>query len=65
MANSVQKVKVERTEMEDIHVLSLHTSPHIMNRILGSVLLSITELLENGRQLTSQQQTETPVIISL
>ena len=65
MVYSVQKVRVERTEKEDIHVLSLHTSPHTMNRILGSVLLGRTKLLENGRQLTSQQQTEPPVIIPL
>ena len=52
MGNSVQKMEVERTRegiKTYVYMVSLHTS---MNRILGSVLLWITELLKNGRQLT-------------
>ena len=39
MANSVQKMEVERGEKEDI-VISLHTSSQTMNKILGSCTTS-------------------------
>lgn len=60
MANSVQKMEVERGEKEDI-VISLHTSSQTMNKILWQLYYQcIIELLQwqtigHGTRWTSQQ----------